>query len=150
MIRARSFQSQSPEETRRAACELARELSAGSVVALYGELGAGKTCFVQGLAEGLGVVRPVASPTFVIVNEYPGRLPLYHVDLYRIRSEAEALAFGLDEYLFGRGVTAIEWAEKIERLLPPGTLRVRLEPGRSPQERRISWDAGGGRGEAPC
>lgn len=106
------------------------------MLAFHGELGAGKTCFIQGLAEGLGVTQAVNSPTFMIVNEYRGRLPLYHIDLYRIHGEEDALNLGLDEYLHGRGVTAIEWAEKVERLLPPAAVHITLEM-RTVEEERI-------------
>jgi tRNA threonylcarbamoyladenosine biosynthesis protein TsaE len=97
-------------------------------VALYGELGAGKTCFIQGLAEGLDVEGPVTSPTFILIAEHAGgRLPLYHVDLYRTGGVDEVRALGLEDLLGGQGVTAVEWAEKAEALLPPRTVRVRLE-----------------------
>jgi tRNA threonylcarbamoyladenosine biosynthesis protein TsaE len=97
-------------------------------VALYGDLGSGKTCFIQGLAAGLEVEGPVTSPTFVLIAEHPGgRLPLYHVDLYRTAGVDEVRALGLEDLLGGRGVTAIEWAEKAEALLPRGTVRVRLD-----------------------
>ena len=129
--------SHSAEETRRIARELAAHLAPGAVIALHGDLGAGKTCFIQGLAEGLGVTRHVHSPTFTIVCEHAGRIPLYHMDLYRIRTPDEALDLGLDEYLFGRGVCAIEWADRIETLLPPGTLHITLIPGAGEEDRTI-------------
>lgn len=129
----------SPEETQRVAQELCRTLAPGAVLALYGELGAGKTCFIQGLAEGLGVEQAVSSPTFTIINEYRSEPPLYHVDLYRIRSEDEALNLGLDEYLYGNGITAIEWAERVESLLPAKTIRIHLTMGDTPDERVISF-----------
>jgi tRNA threonylcarbamoyladenosine biosynthesis protein TsaE len=99
----------------------------GDVIALSGDLGAGKTCFIQGVAAGLGVARVVTSPTFVLVAEYAGRLPLHHVDLYRTESLEEIRALGLEELLDGEGVTVIEWAEKAEPLLPPRSIRVRIE-----------------------
>jgi tRNA threonylcarbamoyladenosine biosynthesis protein TsaE len=105
---------------------IGRRARPGTVIALSGDLGAGKTCFIQGLAAGLGVESPVTSPTFVMIAEHAGRLPLYHVDLYRTESLAEIRALGLDELLGGEGLTAIEWAEKAETLLPPGTVRVRI------------------------
>ena len=89
----------SPAGTHRAARSLLRGLGPGSVIALHGELGSGKTCFVQGLARALGIAEPVASPTFTLVHEYRGRLSLYHVDLYRIAGPREAQNLGLDEYL---------------------------------------------------
>ncbi len=97
------------------------------MIALSGDLGAGKTCFIQGLAAGLDVETPVTSPTFVMIAEHAGRLPLYHVDLYRTESLAEIRALGLDELLDGEGITAIEWAEKAGPLLPVRTVRVRIE-----------------------
>jgi tRNA threonylcarbamoyladenosine biosynthesis protein TsaE len=96
------------------------------VFALSGDLGAGKTCFIQGLAVGLGVEGPVTSPTFVMIAEHAGRLPLYHVDLYRTESLGEILGLGLEELLDGVGITAIEWAEKAEPLLPSRAVRVRI------------------------
>jgi tRNA threonylcarbamoyladenosine biosynthesis protein TsaE len=98
----------------------AAELTGGEIFALHGVLGAGKTQLVKGLARGLGFEGDVTSPTFTIIHEYRGgRLPLYHIDLYRIRSEKEALDLGLEEYLPGDGVTVIEWPDRIPTLLPP-------------------------------
>jgi tRNA threonylcarbamoyladenosine biosynthesis protein TsaE len=117
----------SAEATRALAGAIGRRAAPGTVIALSGDLGTGKTCFVQGLAAGLGVRGPVTSPTFVLIAEHAaGRLPLYHVDLYRVESLAEIRALGLEELMAGEGVTAIEWAEKAEPLLPPDTMRVRL------------------------
>jgi len=97
-------------------------LKGGEVFALSGVLGAGKTQLVKGLARGLGFRGQVTSPTFTLVNEYAGgRLPLYHIDLYRIKNEKEAVAFGIEEYLPSAGVTVVEWPECILPLLPPGT-----------------------------
>jgi tRNA threonylcarbamoyladenosine biosynthesis protein TsaE len=112
--------------TQALAAGIGRHAEPGTVIALSGDLGAGKTCFIQGLASGLGVATPVTSPTFVMIAEHAGRLPLYHVDLYRTESLAEIRALGLDELLHGDGVTAIEWAEKAGPLLPPRTVRVRI------------------------
>ena len=134
----RTSVSQSPEDTQRLAADLLAILQPGAVLALHGELGSGKTCFVQGLAKAHGIARAVNSPTFAIVNEYPGNPPLYHMDLYRIHSAAEALDLGLDEYMHGRGITAIEWAERVADLLPPTTLHIRFEPGQGPDERIIT------------
>jgi len=107
---------------------LAAELRAGDVLALTGDLGAGKTCLVKGIARGLGILQEITSPTFTLINEYVGgRLPLYHVDLYRLDSAEQALQIGLDDYLGRDGVTVIEWAEKVESLLPPTTRRLRVE-----------------------
>jgi tRNA threonylcarbamoyladenosine biosynthesis protein TsaE len=114
------------EATRALAAGIGRRATPGTVLAITGELGAGKTCFVQGLAAGLGVAGPVTSPTFIMIAEYAGRLPLYHVDLYRTESLDEIRALGLAELMWGAGVTAIEWAEKAEPLLPPTAIRIRI------------------------
>jgi tRNA threonylcarbamoyladenosine biosynthesis protein TsaE len=107
---------------------LARELRRGDVIALSGELGAGKTALVKGVARGLGIAVEVTSPTFTLIHEYGGgRLALYHIDLYRIDSVPQALAIGIEDYLNGTGVTVIEWAERIASLLPPHTTRIRIE-----------------------
>lgn len=109
----------------------AAQVRAGDVLALTGELGAGKTHFVKGLADGLGANVDVTSPTFTLIHEYPsGRLPLFHFDLYRLESEDELLRIGFDDYLDARGVLAIEWADKFPELMPAPTrwLRFRHRP----------------------
>ncbi|MCE0522394.1 MAG: tRNA (adenosine(37)-N6)-threonylcarbamoyltransferase complex ATPase subunit type 1 TsaE [Methylacidiphilales bacterium] len=106
----------------------AADLVGGEIFALHGVLGAGKTQLVKGVARGLGYRGDVTSPTFTIVHEYlGGRLPLYHIDLYRIQNEKEAVDIGLEEYLPGDGVTIIEWPERIASLLPPRTQHWSLE-----------------------
>jgi tRNA threonylcarbamoyladenosine biosynthesis protein TsaE len=115
------------EATRELAAEIARRAGPGTVLALSGDLGAGKTCFIQGLAAGLSVAGPVTSPTFIMIAEYTGRLPLYHVDLYRTASLGEIRGLGLDELIDGTGVTAIEWAEKAEPLLPSRAIRIHIQ-----------------------
>jgi tRNA threonylcarbamoyladenosine biosynthesis protein TsaE len=102
-------------------------LGPGAVIGLTGELGAGKTCFVQGLVRGLGVTTRATSPTFVLVNEYRGRLPVHHVDAYRVSGPAEMVDIGLLELIDGDGVTLIEWADRVEPLLPARTIRVHLD-----------------------
>ncbi len=120
--------SRSPEETRRLAARLGQKLAPGDVVALLGELGSGKTEFVHGLAQGLEVPSevPVASPSFTLVHEYPGRLTLVHIDLYRLENLPPDLLPDLEEYLAGSGAVAIEWAERLVSLLPENYLEVRL------------------------
>jgi len=107
---------------------LAADLVGGEILALHGVLGAGKTQLVKGLARGLGFRGDVTSPTYTIVHEYQGgRLPIYHLDLYRIENERAAEQAGLEEYLPGNGVTIIEWPERIASLLPPQTRHWELE-----------------------
>jgi len=114
------------QATRDLGARLGAAARAGDVIALHGELGAGKTTLVHGLAAALAIEGPVPSPTFVLVREYEGRVRLWHVDAYRLTDSDEALAIGLEECLPGDGVTCVEWAERIADLMPPGTLDVRL------------------------
>ncbi|HAV43480.1 TPA: tRNA (adenosine(37)-N6)-threonylcarbamoyltransferase complex ATPase subunit type 1 TsaE [bacterium] len=117
--------SRSLEETQDLAEELARHLVGGDVLALVGELGSGKTSFVQGLARGLGVKGYVRSPSFTIINEYQGRVPLYHFDFYRVESLDEIYELGCEEYFYSeKGVCVIEWAEKFIEILPARHLRI--------------------------
>ena len=127
MTAEETISTQSAEETRRAGERLARTLGPGDVVALTGDLGAGKTCFVQGLARGLGARSWATSPTFVLVNEYRGDLPIHHVDAYRVAGPAEMVEVGLLELIDGDGVTLIEWADRIAPLLPGRTIHVSIE-----------------------
>jgi tRNA threonylcarbamoyladenosine biosynthesis protein TsaE len=127
----------SPEETQQIAADLARTLSPGAVLALHGDLGSGKTCFVQGLARGLGIDAPVTSPTFSLIGEYTGRLKLYHMDLYRLRSAGDAFDLGLEDYVYGDGICAIEWAERVPGLLPAHTCHIRFRPGPEENQRFI-------------
>src|SRR2546426_299707 len=117
MTISQSVETHSATETIAFGRTLAEELRAGDVVALSGELGSGKTCLVKGIASGLGITQDVTSPTFTIIHEYrSGRLPLYHVDLYRLDSLPQALAAGIEDYLGRDGITVIEWAERIGSL----------------------------------
>jgi tRNA threonylcarbamoyladenosine biosynthesis protein TsaE len=130
--------SESPAQTRALAAELLHRLRPGAVLAFHGNLGAGKTCFIQGLADAMGITDPVSSPTYTLINEYCGEnLRLYHMDLYRLGDPEEAWGLGLDEYLEAGGITVIEWAERAEELLPPGTLHFELRHGAHPQQRII-------------
>ena len=117
----------SPEETRALARSVVAGLPAGAVLALHGELGSGKTCFVHGVAQALAIARPITSPTFTIINEYRGNRPLYHIDLYRIRTPDEALDLGLEDYLDPDGITVIEWAERAGDLIPAAAVHIRFE-----------------------
>jgi tRNA threonylcarbamoyladenosine biosynthesis protein TsaE len=137
------------EETQALGAALGRGLGPGDVVLLFGDLGAGKTAFVQGLALGLGVPpeRRVASPTFTLVNEHTGRCPLYHIDLYRIEGADELEEIGMREYLEGGGVTVIEWAERLDRLLPRERLEVAIT-STGPEARTLVARAVGARASA--
>ncbi|MEI8233687.1 MAG: tRNA (adenosine(37)-N6)-threonylcarbamoyltransferase complex ATPase subunit type 1 TsaE [Verrucomicrobiota bacterium] len=133
-----SIISHSPQETFLLGQRLAAELRPGSVLALAGDLGAGKTQFTKGLACGLGVEGDVTSPTFTLIHEYPGgRLPLFHIDLYRLEEADDVLGIGLDDYLDGGGVTVIEWADKFAALMPPGVRWIRFGVGEG-DDREIS------------
>lgn len=118
--------SDSREQTLETGRIIGSVLERGDIVALIGELGSGKTCLTQGLAQGLGVAEnvPVVSPTFTLINEYPGRLPLVHLDVYRLSGPRDLEDMGYEEYFYGGGVIVIEWAEKIRDVLPDRTLFV--------------------------
>lgn len=136
-----AFLTRSPEETRALGERLGAGLGPGDVVACMGALGVGKTCFLQGVARGLGVESAVTSPTFVLVSQYRGRLPLYHVDAYRTERLTELLEIGIEEYLDGEGVTVIEWADKVLPLLPARTITVSIS-GLGDEPRQIVIEAG--------
>jgi tRNA threonylcarbamoyladenosine biosynthesis protein TsaE len=120
------FVSRSAAETIELGRALASQLKPGDVVGFYGDLGAGKTTMIKGVAAGLRVADVVKSPSFVIVTEYAGRLPVYHVDLYRLGDGSDFGSIGLDYYLDGEGVCLIEWAERAEGILPDTAIRVRM------------------------
>ena len=123
---ALDFFSHSEEQTRRLGAKLGKLAQAGQVIALLGDLGAGKTRLAQGFGAGLGVPADevINSPTFTLINEYQGRLPFYHVDLYRLSEAVEAETLGLDDYFYGDGVTMIEWANRLGNNLPPERLEI--------------------------
>ena len=110
--------SNSAAQTRNMGMKLGKLAAAGDVILLVGPLGAGKTCLTQGIARGLGIHEYTASPSFVLVREYRGRLPLYHIDLYRLDRLEEIADLGLDDYLYGNGVSVVEWADKGLAALP--------------------------------
>ena len=126
--------SHSAQETWQAGHDEAAKVRAGDVLAMVGDLGAGKTHWVKGLAAGIGSAAAVTSPTFTLIHEYPGgRLPLYHADCYRLDRPEEFLAIGLDDYLDGRGVLVIEWADKFPELIPPAARWVHFQIGEGDQ-----------------
>ncbi|HUJ09782.1 MAG TPA: tRNA (adenosine(37)-N6)-threonylcarbamoyltransferase complex ATPase subunit type 1 TsaE [Verrucomicrobiae bacterium] len=127
MITSQSIETESVEETFAVGERLATQLQPGNVLGLSGELGAGKTSLVKGIARGLGISQEVTSPTFTLIHEHSGgRLPLFHIDLYRLETSGQALAIGIEDYLNPSGVTVIEWAEKVRKLLPEGTNWIRV------------------------
>ncbi len=117
---------ESPEETQRLGNRLGKLAQVGDVLLLVGGLGAGKTCLTQGIAWGLEIEGYATSPSFVVINQYQGRLPLYHIDLYRLDRLEEVIELGLDDYLYGRGVCVVEWAEKALDVLPEEHLLVKM------------------------
>jgi tRNA threonylcarbamoyladenosine biosynthesis protein TsaE len=128
----------SSEETAKLGEKFSSRLQSGDIVALFGELGAGKTSFVQGICKGLGIHEHVASPTFTIVNEYnSGKLIVYHFDFYRMKSTNELREIGFEEYLNGNGICLIEWADRIQEFLPAKRFDVKLELGVDYNTRRI-------------
>ncbi len=129
--------SNSPSDTWKIAAEFFQSLKKPAVIALHGNLGAGKTCFTQGLAQAAGVKEPVCSPTYTIISEYCGTVPFHHIDLYRLGGPEEAFDLGLDEYLEAGGITVIEWAERAAELLPPSTVHIRIVRGADEEQRLI-------------
>ena len=139
MSRVEAHTTRSPEETEGLGASFSAGLCAGAVVGLVGELGAGKTRFVRGMAMGLGSKGFVKSPSFTIVNIYEGgRLPLYHMDLYRIGRADEFYEAGLEEFIYGAGISVIEWADKLPSLMAGCTHIVRSSYGATEDERLIS------------
>ena len=120
------FESFSAEETYALGKKLGEEAKPGAVYCLSGDLGVGKTVFTKGFAVGLGVTDTVNSPTFTIVQEYRGRLPFYHFDVYRIEEPEEMEEIGYEDYFYGDGACMIEWAELIEELIPAEAVKVRI------------------------
>ena len=136
---SRAAETFSPQETWDLAFRMGENACPGQVCTLSGDLGVGKTVFAQGFAAGLGVTEPVCSPTFTIVQEYSGRLPLYHFDVYRIEDPEEMEEIGFRDYFYGTGVCLIEWAEQISELLPEKRTAVRIskDPEKGFDYRRI-------------
>ena len=122
-----TFVTNSEEETEESGEKLASELPCGSIVALCGDLGSGKTAFVRGMARGLGINDPVSSPTFTVVNEYAGNKELFHFDLYRLAGEDELFDIGWEDYLSRGGICAVEWSEKAAGAFPGNETRVFFE-----------------------
>ena len=137
------YVSNSPAETEALGAALAGRLKPGAVVAFSGDLGAGKTAFVRGLARGLGIPERVTSPTFTIVNEYEGgRLPLFHFDMYRLSSSDELFDIGWEDYLERGGVCAVEWSENVSDALEGDCIRVDIRRGAHDNQRLIRIEGG--------
>ena len=133
-----------PEETRAIGRVVGERAAAGDVVLLTGELGTGKTCMTQGILNGLGSDDLARSPTFVLIAEYRGPMPLYHMDLYRVGSPEQTEELGIEEYLEGDGLTVVEWADNVPGIFPDDSLRVHIELV-SERERRMSFADSAGR-----
>ena len=142
ILKVKELAAKSLEATQEIAEQLGEILHAGDVITLEGDLGAGKTSFTKGLARGLGITRNVSSPTFTIVKEYNGRLPLYHMDAYRLEDSEEDIGF--DEYFNGNGVSVIEWAQFIEDYLPEERLEIMMEYT-GENTRQLTFKANGAR-----
>jgi len=137
-VKSMEMVSNSPEQTRKIGIKLGKLVAPGDVIFLVGSLGAGKTCLTQGIAHGLGIHEYTASPSFVLVREYQGKLPLYHIDLYRLDRIEEVAQLGLDDYLYGNGVCVVEWADKGLSVLPEENLLIEMQII-SPLKRKLSF-----------
>ncbi len=134
------FITESPSETEAVGENLSTKLKPGSVVALFGGMGAGKTAFTRGIARGLGITGGVSSPTFALVHEYKGRIPLYHFDMYRVNNWDDLYSTGFFDYLDSGGIIVVEWSENIENALPENTIHIMIKNGKAENERIISID----------
>lgn len=132
------FKSQSVTETEDFACRLGEKIKGGTVIAFFGGLGMGKTAFTRGLAKGLGNTADVSSPTFAIVNDYGGKPPLVHFDMYKVNTWEDLYSSGFFDYLDMGAVIAAEWSENIEAALPENTVKVYIEKGNGENERIIT------------
>lgn len=125
-VAGQHFISNNPEETKHIAGQFAQTLKAGDVAAFFGELGSGKTTFIAGICEALAVKGDVTSPTFTLIHEYSGRLPIYHFDFYRIEHAQDIWQLGWEDYFYGDGLCLIEWADRILDFLPPKRIEIHL------------------------
>jgi tRNA threonylcarbamoyladenosine biosynthesis protein TsaE len=134
-----AFRTNSENETIDLGTNFARRLMRGNVVALFGDLGTGKTRIIKGICKGLGALQHVASPTFTLLNEYCGKeMKIFHFDFYRIKTISELDEIGFDEYIDGNGVCLIEWADRVETLLPPKRYNIYLKLGENENAREIT------------
>lgn len=136
------------EDTERFGYRLGSVLEGGDIVCLTGDLGAGKTTLTKSIAKGLDVKDYVTSPTFALINEYKGRVPVYHFDVYRLEGIEDVIDLGFEEYFYSKGVTIIEWGNKIEKFLPEDILTIELNRGKKDDERIVSIYSSGKRSES--
>lgn len=137
------FITESTEETMEIGERLGRLLTKGNIICLSGDLGAGKTSFTKGIAKGLGVKDYVTSPTYTIINEYQGRLPLYHFDVYRLNDVCEMYELGYEEYFFGDGAVVLEWADKVRDIIPLERLWITILNTKGDNSREIIMEPTG-------
>jgi len=133
----RHLRTESAGETFELGLAVAGLLRPGDVVLLVGELGTGKTCFTQGVARGMGIEKQVTSPTYTLMRVYQGRIPLYHLDAYRLEGPADLYDIGVDEYLEGEGIIVVEWGERVRCFFDPEYLEVRLDFAEGDDERHV-------------
>ena len=126
--RNESFKTESPEETQALGEKIGKTIQQGDVIALIGDLGTGKTCLTQGIARGAGIAPDeiVSSPSYILINEYNGKVPIYHIDLYRLENSEEIAELGLGEYVDGNGICIIEWAERMADALPDTCIKIHI------------------------
>ena len=122
-----TFETKTKEETIELGIRLGKVLTKGTIIGFFGDLGSGKTTMIKGVAQGLGVNELVKSPSFVVVTEYKGRLPVYHIDLYRISNSNELPEVCFEQYLYGDGITLIEWAERAGNFLPENAVKIKIK-----------------------
>ncbi|MCY3743368.1 MAG: tRNA (adenosine(37)-N6)-threonylcarbamoyltransferase complex ATPase subunit type 1 TsaE [Candidatus Poribacteria bacterium] len=126
--RNENFKTESPEETQALGKKIGKTLKRGDVIALIGDLGTGKTCLTQGIARGAGIAPDeiVSSPSYILINEYHGKVPIYHIDLYRLENSEEIAELGLSEYVEGDGICIVEWAERMAEVLPDTCIKIHI------------------------
>ncbi|MBP3607958.1 MAG: tRNA (adenosine(37)-N6)-threonylcarbamoyltransferase complex ATPase subunit type 1 TsaE [Treponema sp.] len=132
------FFTNSPEETINLGIKIGSHLKPGDVIAMQGTLAAGKTTITKGIAKALNVTETITSPTFCLISEYEGKIPLYHMDVYRLEGTDDFINLGVDDIIYGNGVCIIEWSEKIMEELPKNTIILKLEPIENSEQRKIT------------
>lgn len=135
------------EDTKEFGIKLGKALRPGDIICLNGDLGAGKTTLTKSIGEGLGVEDYITSPTFALINEYEGKFPVYHFDTYRLEDVEEIDDLGFDEYIYGRGVSIVEWADRIEKALPKEKIIIDIKKGKEDEERILDISGFGNRYE---